>query len=455
MKPVSRILVANRGEIAVRIIKTCRNLGIETVLAMSEADRDSLAARMADRSVCIGPPAPAKSYLDINTIIMAALGSNADAVHPGYGFLAEHPDLGEACGRNGLIFIGPKPDSIRKMGDKLVARKTAMNLDIPVIPGSGLITNLTQGWSEVKKIGFPVLLKAAAGGGGKGMKIVYRPEEMESAFMEASAEARAAFDDDRIYMERFIPNARHIEIQILADCFGNCIHLFERDCSLQRRYQKMIEEAPSNALSTEARQSICEAALNIARSIGYQNAGTVEFVFDLDKNLFYFLEMNTRIQVEHPITEMITGVDLIEQQIRIAAGQELQLSQDRISIRGHAIECRINAECPEAGFRASPGRITKWETPRGEWVRVDTHCFGGYFVPPNYDSLLAKIIVSGENREDAASKTAQALENFQVNGIDTNLQLLSSILAHPHFKSGQTNTSWLETFVCTQGVVNS
>ena len=450
MATISRVLVANRGEIAVRIIKACQKLGIETVLAMSDADRDTLAARMADRAVCIGPAQPLESYLKVNTLIMTALGTGADAIHPGYGFLAEQPELGEACARNGVIFIGPKPDTIRGMGDKLVARKTAISLGIPVIPGSALIADLAQGWSEAEKIGFPILLKAAAGGGGKGMKAVSKPEEMETVFMEASAEARAAFGDDRLFAERFIPNARHIEVQILSDGSGNCIHLFERDCSLQRRYQKVIEEAPSIAVSNGLRKQMCEAAIHIAKSIGYENAGTVEFVLDQDEKCFYFLEMNTRIQVEHPVTEMVADVDLVAEQIRMAAGERLQIHQDRIQVTGHAIECRINAECPDDNFRPSPGRIRKWEVPRGEGIRVDTHCFEGYFVPPYYDSLLAKLIVIGKDREEATFKMAQALMNFHVTGIDTNIEFLSAIIAHPHFKSGQTNTRWLETIICNK-----
>jgi len=450
MATISRVLVANRGEIAVRIIKACQKLGIETVLAMSDADRDTLAARMADRAVCIGPAQPLESYLKVNTLIMTALSTGADAIHPGYGFLAEQPELGEACAKNGVIFIGPKPDTIRGMGDKLVARKTAISLGIPVIPGSALIADLAQGWSEAEKIGFPILLKAAAGGGGKGMKAVSKPEEMETVFMEASAEARAAFGDDRLFAERFIPNARHIEVQILSDGSGNCIHLFERDCSLQRRYQKVIEEAPSIAVSNGLRKQMCEAAIHIAKSIGYENAGTVEFVLDQDEKCFYFLEMNTRIQVEHPVTEMVADVDLVAEQIRMAAGERLQFNQDRIQVTGHAIECRINAECPDDNFRPSPGRIRKWEVPRGEGIRVDTHCFEGYFVPPYYDSLLAKLIVIGKDREEATFKMAQALMNFHVTGIDTNIEFLSAIIAHPHFKSGQTNTRWLETIICNK-----
>ncbi|OQY48214.1 MAG: acetyl-CoA carboxylase biotin carboxylase subunit [Desulfobacteraceae bacterium 4572_87] len=452
MATISRVLVANRGEIAVRIIKACRKLGIETVLAMSEADRDSLAARMADRAVCIGPAPPLESYLKVDTIVMSALGTGADAIHPGYGFLAEQPELGKACAQNGLIFVGPKPETIREMGDKLIARKTAIDLGIPVIPGSALIADLEQGWREAEKIGFPILLKAAAGGGGKGMKAVYKPEEMETVFMEASAEARAAFGDDRLFAERFIPNARHIEVQILSDGSGHCVHLFERDCSLQRRYQKVIEEAPSIAVSNGLRTQMCEAAIHIAQSIGYENAGTIEFVMDQDEECFYFLEMNTRIQVEHPVTEMVADVDLVAEQIRMAAGEKLQFPQNEIRVTGHAIECRINAECSEENFRPSPGRIVKWEVPEGKGIRVDTHCFAGYFVPPYYDSLLAKLIVFEKTREDAILKMAHALSHFHVTGIDTNIQFLSAIMAHPHFKSGQTNTRWLESVICNKEI---
>ena len=450
MATLSRVLVANRGEIAVRIIKACQKLGIETVLAMSDADRDTLAAKMANRAVCIGPAPPLESYLKVNTIITAALGTGADAIHPGYGFLAEQPELGEACEQNGVIFIGPKPDTIRGMGDKLVARKTAIDLGVPVIPGSALIADLDQAWQEAEKIGFPILLKAAAGGGGKGMKAVHKAEEMETVFTEASAEARAAFGDDRLFAERFIPNARHIEVQILSDNSGNCVHFYERDCSLQRRYQKVIEEAPSIALSTELRKEMCEAAINLTKSIGYENAGTIEFVLDQDQGRFYFLEMNTRIQVEHPVTEMVADVDLVAEQLRVAAGERLKLSQEEITVTGHAIECRINAESPNNDFRPSPGRILKWNVPQGDDVRVDTHCFEGYFVPPYYDSLLAKLIVIGKDREDAISKMAYALSNFHVSGIETNIEFLSTIVAHPDFKAGKTNTRWLESILSNE-----
>ena len=456
MTNISCILIANRGEIAVRIIRACRDLGIATVAAVSEADRDSLPAKMADRAICIGPAMPLKSYLRVETIITAARGTGADAIHPGYGFLAEQPELGEACSDFNLTFIGPKPDNIRKMGDKLVARKTAMDLGIPVIPGSGLIHNLAEAETVAEEVGFPILLKAAGGGGGKGMKTVYRSKDLETVYKEASAEARTAFGDDRIYVERLIPNARHIEIQILSDRFGNFVHLFERDCSLQRRYQKIVEEAPSPAVSDEIREQICKAARKIAEHIQFENAGTIEFVLDQDQGRFYFLEMNTRIQVEHPVTEMITGVDLVKEQIRIAGGQDLSFTQKQVQMRGHAIECRINAELPEADFRPSPGRITQWVPPEGTGVRVDTHCFPGYIVPPYYDSLLAKLIVAGKDREEALKRMRSALKNFIVAGVDTTIRFSSSLIGHADFLSGNINTQWLEDLLpgfCTSQVL--
>jgi len=444
MKRISRVFIANRGEIAVRIIGACKSLGIETVLGASEADRESLAAKMADRVVCVGPPPPLKSYLQVGTIVTAALGTGSDAVHPGYGFLAEQPELGEVCADHGLIFIGPTPDNIRKMGDKLLARKTARELGIPVIPGSECVRDFNEALSVTEKVGFPVLLKAAAGGGGKGMKTVKRPEDLQGVFEEASAEARAAFGDDRIYIERFVPNARHVEIQILADLSGEVIHLFERDCSVQRRYQKMIEEAPSPAVGEGLREKICDSALLIAKHIGYLNAGTVEFILDQDQGKFYFLEMNTRVQVEHPVTEMITGVDIVKEQIKIAGGEPLSLSQKEVRSEGHAIECRINAEMPDDNFRPSPGRITLWQAPEGDGIRLDTHCFSGYFVPPFYDSLLAKLIVKGRDRRQAIEHTRGALSDFIVQGVDTTIAFYQSIMDNPDYIKGKIYTRWVE-----------
>ncbi|MEW5912411.1 MAG: acetyl-CoA carboxylase biotin carboxylase subunit [Thermodesulfobacteriota bacterium] len=449
MSRIGRVFIANRGEIAVRIIKACRALGLETVAAVSEADRDSLPARMADRVVCIGPHAPALSYLNIGAIVTAALGTGCDAVHPGYGFLAERPELGRACAERGLILVGPRPEQIAWMGDKLSARRTAQELGIPLIPGSSLVQDLASALAAAEEVGYPVLLKAAAGGGGKGMKTAMAPENLKTVFLEASAEARAAFADERLYLERFIPNARHIEVQVLADAQGNAIHLFERDCSVQRRYQKMVEESLSPVVTAKLREEICRAALSITRHIGYQSAGTVEFVLDQDSGRFYFLEMNTRIQVEHPVTEMITGVDLVQEQLRIAAGEPLRLSQEQVRYAGHAVECRINAELAEAGFRPSPGRIGQWRAPEVEGVRVDTHCHSGYAVPPFYDSLLAKVIAVGRDRAQALARMRAALGQFQVAGIDTTIPFLAAVMDHPDFVAGRIHTRWLENQFCT------
>ena len=447
MKKISRVLVANRSEIAVRVIRACRDLGIQSVLAASEADRDSLAARMADRVVCIGPPPPIKSYLNVGAIIMAAVGTGAEAVHPGYGFLAEQPDLPEACERYGILFIGPKADQIRKMGDKLWARKMAMNLGIPVIPGSQLVQDFSEARLEGEKVGFPVLIKAAAGGGGRGMKIAHQSGDLKVVFDEATAEAHAAFGDDRLYLERYIPNARHVEVQILGDRFGRIVHLGERDCSLQRRYQKMIEEAPSPVLNDRMRAQIYDAALSIVKHIGYLNAGTVEFILDQDQAKFYFLEMNTRIQVEHPITEMITGLDIVKEQITIGAGQPLRVTQEEVTRDGHAIECRINAELPEADFRPCPGRIALWNPPNMKDVRVDSHCYTGYFVPPYYDSLLAKLCTKGDDRPQAIELMEDALANFDVSGVDTTIPLYDSIMKNQEYRDGKINTRWVEHFL--------
>ena len=444
MKGISRVLIANRGEIAVRIIGACQDLGIESIVTVSEADRESLPARMADRAVCIGPARSGESYLKVGTIISAALGTGADAIHPGYGFLAEQVDLPEACAQHGLTFIGPTGDNIREMGDKLLARKLVDGLGIPVIPGSELVLDEVNALGVAEKIGYPVLLKAAGGGGGKGMKIVERSEEMKIVFSEASAEARAAFGDSRIYIEHFIPNARHIEIQIIGDRLGNIVHLFERDCSLQRRYQKMVEEAPSPVVSPELREKICASAVSITRHIKYENAGTIEFILDQDDGQFYFLEMNTRIQVEHPVTEMITGVDLVKEQIRIAAGKPISFSQKEVRLKGHAIECRINAESPRAGFQPCPGRITEWIPPEGPGIRLDSHCYSGYMVPPFYDSLLAKLITSGRDRQEAIQTMKYALSNLTVSGIDTTIPFYQFLLRYPDYLEGKVNTRWVE-----------
>ena len=444
MKRISCLLVANRSEIAVRIIRACQDLGIKTVLAASEADRESLPAKMADRVVCIGPASPTESYLKVGTLIMAAIGSGAEAVHPGYGFLAEQPELPEACARYGLLFVGPKAEQIRQMGDKILARQMAKDLGIPIISGSGLIQDLGQAIPAAEKLGYPVLLKAAAGGGGRGMKIARQPEDMKIIFSEASAEAHAAFGDSRLYLERFIPRARHIEIQIMGDQHGKIVQLGERDCSLQRRYQKMVEEAPSPVLSSDLRVAMGKAALALAHQIQYENAGTIEFLLDQDGMKFYFLEMNTRIQVEHPVTEMITGRDLVKEQILIAGGRPLSFSQEDVKLTGHSIECRINAESPQQGFRPCPGRMDLWKAPRGDGIRVDSHCYTGYFVPPHYDSLLAKVIAWGRYRPEAIVRMQNALGDFGVTGVETTIPFLRFLLRNPDFIQGTFHTRWIE-----------
>lgn len=444
MSRISKVLVANRGEIAVRIIKACRALGIEVVAAVSEADRDSLAAKMADRVVCIGPARASDSYLNIGAIISAAVGTKCDAVHPGYGFLAERPELAETCANYGIKFIGPRPNNMREMGNKLWARRLVKELGIPVIPGSEKATSLSEALRAADEVGFPIILKAAAGGGGRGMKVVENREELKGTLEIASAEARAAFGDETVYIERYIPNARHIEVQIIGDQFGNVIHLGERDCSLQRRYQKVIEEAPAPFIINELREQIRRAAVTITKSIQYENAGTVEFVFDQDAQKFYFLEVNARIQVEHPVTEMITGVDLVQEQIMVASGEPLRLSQSDVKLTGHAIECRVTAESVEDGFRPSPGRITQWEQPEREWIRIDTHCYPGYFVSPYYDSLLAKVITVGKDRTEAIKRMYYALDNLIVSGVYTTIPFLKRVLSEPDYREGNVNTRWLE-----------
>jgi len=441
---VTRVFVANRGEIAVRVIKACKNLGIGTVAAVSEADRDSLAARIADRTVCIGPPRSTDSYLKTETLIAAAQATGCDALHPGYGFLSERAELAEACAKSNITFVGPSVDNITQMGDKLAARRIAQSSGVPTVPGSDHAKNPQEAVAAAKKIGYPVLLKASAGGGGRGIKLVRNAGEMQTTFGTAAAEARAAFGSDTLYMERYVGNARHIEVQVLGDHCGDVVHLGERDCSLQRRHQKIIEEAPAYALSQEVRDKICNAGAALARSIGYRNAGTVEFIYDNDTQEFYFLEVNTRIQVEHPVTEMITGVDLVAQQLLIARGQPLPFKQADLQLHGHAIECRINAESPQHGFRPCPGHIAEWQPPHGIGIRLDSHCYPGYFVPPYYDSLLAKLIVHGSDRTEAADRMKQALASFRVKGIDTGIPFLQTIIDDSDYRSGKVNTCWLE-----------
>jgi acetyl-CoA carboxylase biotin carboxylase subunit len=441
---VTRVLVANRGEIAVRVIKACQKLNIETVAAVSDADRDSMAAQMAGRAVCIGPARSTESYLKVENLIAAARGTGCDALHPGYGFLSERAVLADACAANNITFIGPSSENISQMGDKLEARKIARAAGVPLVPGSDQARDPQEAGRLAQEIGYPLLLKASAGGGGRGIKLVWSAEEIGNTFRMAAAEARAAFGNDTLYMERYVGNARHIEVQILGDLHGNVIHLGERDCSLQRRHQKIIEEAPAYAVPAEVRADICRAAAALARSISYQSAGTIEFIYDNDTMDYYFLEMNTRIQVEHPVTEMITGVDLVAQQLSIAQGKPLPFQQSDIEFAGHAIECRINAESPDQGFRPCPGRITAWQGPSGEGIRLDTHCYPGYFVPPFYDSLLAKLIVHGANRAAAAEQTGRALADFHVSGIDTVIPFLQTVINDADYRAGKVNTRWLE-----------
>ena len=447
MKGIRRVLVANRGEIAVRILRACKALGLESVLAASEADRDSLPARMADRTVCIGAAPPRESYLRVETLITACLGTGADALHPGYGFLSERAELADACERHHIAFVGPSPGAIRQMGDKLAARRLAAACGVPTLPGSENIGSRTEALEAAAEIGYPLLLKAAAGGGGRGMRLARSVEELARGLDAVSEEARAAFGDGTIYIERYIPNARHVEVQVLGDGRGFVLHLGERDCSVQRRFQKVIEEAPSPAVSGRLRAALCDAAVRLAAHIGYRSAGTVEFVLDQDSGRFHFLEMNTRIQVEHPVTEAISGVDLVQEQLRIAAGEGLSLSQDAVRLSGHAIECRINAECPERAFAPSPGRLTGWRAPQADGIRVDTHCHAGYLVPPYYDSLLAKVVARGRDRAQAIERMQGALAALEVKGVETNAGLHRRMLGRPDFREGNINTRWLEEVV--------
>lgn len=444
---IRRVLIANRGEIALRIIHAAQALGIETVLATSQADRDSLPARVADRALCIGPAQSSESYLKIDALLTAALESGCDALHPGYGFLAESEQLAEACAKEGIIFVGPTPDQILRMGNKLEARALARQAGVPMLPGSEKVNDFEQAMTIADGIGYPVMLKAAAGGGGRGMKIVPRREDMQRLFAAASGESRAAFGDDTLYLERYISNARHVEVQILGDSHGHVIHLGERDCSLQRRHQKVVEESPAPQLSEALRQSIRDAALKLGRGIAYQNAGTVEFIVDGDIGEFYFLEMNTRIQVEHPVSEMVSGIDLVQEQFRVAAGEALRFAQEDVVLRGHAIECRINAEVPSEGFRPSPGLITVWQPPQGPNIRLDSHCHAGYRVPIYYDSMLAKLIVYGSDRNEAIQRMRSALARFQVDGIGTTLPFLRYAMAHEDFVAGRVNTALVEKMI--------
>jgi acetyl-CoA carboxylase biotin carboxylase subunit len=443
-RPIRRLFVANRGEIAVRIVNACRTLGIEVVVGVSAADRDTLAAKIADRAVCIGPARSTDSYLRQELVVAAALGSGCDAVHPGYGFLSERSAFRRYCDEHGLVFVGPSAEAIDEMGDKLRARRSAADLGLPTVPGADDVGSVEQARRFGERAGYPFLLKASAGGGGRGMRIVRSAGEVESAFGSAAAEAQAAFGDRTLYIERYIERARHVEVQILGDG-RDVVHLGERDCSTQRRHQKLIEEGPSPILDDEVRRRMTQAAARLAAHVHYTGAGTVEFIVNLDNGEFYFLEMNTRIQVEHPVTEMITDRDLVAEMIRIASGKPLSFAQEEVRVRGHAIECRINAEDFRADFRPDPGVLRTWLPPSGTGVRLDTHCYAGYRVPPFYDSLLAKLIVFGADRQEAVSKMRQALDDFIIEGVKTTIPFHQMVLEHPDFLGNRVTTSWVES----------
>ncbi len=439
-----KILIANRGEIAVRIIRACREMGIETVAIYSEADKEALHTQLADEAICIGKAAAKDSYLDIKRIISAAIIAGANAIHPGFGFLSENSHFSLVCEECNITFIGPTGDMMDKMGNKSQARETMIAHNIPVVPGSeGAVSDTEEGLEIAKTIGYPVIIKASAGGGGRGMRIARNSDELVHSFETASSEARNAFGDDTMYIEKYVENPRHIEFQILADNFGNTVHLGERDCSMQRRHQKVLEESPSAAINDELRRAMGDVAVKAAKSIQYRNAGTVEFLVSASGE-FYFIEMNTRIQVEHPVTEMVTGIDLIKEQIRIAHGEPLGYTQDDVKIKGHAIECRINAEDPSKGFRPSPGMIDFLHMPSGKDIRVDSAIYAGYSIPPYYDSMIAKLIVYDENREKAIAKLNSAVGEFIVKGIKTNLDFQYTLINHPKFVKGDYNTSFIE-----------
>ncbi|MEG4021566.1 MULTISPECIES: acetyl-CoA carboxylase biotin carboxylase subunit [unclassified Microcoleus] len=443
----SKILIANRGEIALRILRTCEEMGIATVAVHSTVDKHALHVQLADEAVCIGPPTSSKSYLNIPNIIAAALTRNAAAIHPGYGFLAENARFAEICADHQITFIGPSPAAMRAMGDKSTAKETMQRVKVPTVPGSeGLLADDREALSIARDIGYPVMIKATAGGGGRGMRLVREPSELPKLFSAAQGEADAAFGNPGLYLEKFIEKPRHIEIQILADNYGNVIHLGERDCSIQRRHQKLLEEAPSPALSQKLRDQMGHAAIAAAKSINYTGAGTVEFLLD-KSGKFYFMEMNTRIQVEHPVTEMITGLDLIAEQIRIAQGEKLQIKQNQVILNGHAIECRINAEDPDRNFRPHPGIISGYLPPGGPGVRMDSHVYTDYEIPAYYDSLIGKVIVWGRDRPTAIRRMKRALRECAITGVPTTLGFHQKILDSPEFLSGEVYTNFVEQFL--------
>ena len=442
--PIGKVLIANRGEIALRILRSCRELGIATVAVYSSVDKDALHVQLADDAVCVGEALSGKSYLNIPNILAAATSRGADAIHPGYGFLAENDKFAEMCRDHSITFVGPSPHAIRSMGDKSTAKSTMQAVGVPTVPGSaGLLASPEEAAELAAEMGYPVMIKATAGGGGRGMRLVPSAAQLTNLFKAAQGEAEAAFGNPGLYMEKFIDRPRHVEVQVLADRHGNVIHLGERDCSIQRRHQKLLEEAPSPALDPELRRRMGEAAIAAARSINYEGAGTVEFLLDRNGG-FYFMEMNTRIQVEHPVTEMVTGVDLIAEQLRIAGGEPISVRQEDIQLRGHAIECRINAEDARHNFRPTPGRITGWLPPGGPGVRVDSHVYTGYEIPPFYDSLIGKLIVWGKDRSHAMRRMRRALNECAVTGIPTTVEFHLEMLDRPEFINGDVHTKFVE-----------
>lgn len=444
---IKKVLIANRGEIAVRIIRACKELGIETVAVFSEADRDALHVQLADEAYCIGPTASKDSYLNFTNIMSVATLTGCDAIHPGYGFLAENAAFAELCRECNITFIGPSPEAITKMGIKDVARETMREAGVPIVPGSkGIIESVDEAIALANEIGYPVIIKATAGGGGKGIRVARNEQELVKGINITQQEAATAFGNPGVYIEKYIEDFRHVEIQVLADSYGNIIHLGERDCSIQRRLQKLVEEAPSPALDEETRQKMGQAAVQAARAVNYTGAGTVEFIYDHNEKKFYFMEMNTRIQVEHPVTELITGVDLIKEQIRIASGEKLSLTQDEVTFNGWAIECRINAENPEKNFMPSPGKINMYLPPGGLGVRVDSAAYPGYTIPPYYDSMIAKLIVHAPTREEAIVRMKRALSEFIIDGIHTTIPFHIKLFEHEKFVKGEFNTKFLELY---------
>ena len=442
--PIGKVLIANRGEIALRILRSCRELGIATVAVYSTVDRNALHVQLADEAVCVGDAPSSKSYLNVPNILAAATSRGVDAIHPGYGFLAENDRFAEICRDHGIVFIGPSPDAIRSMGDKSTAKSTMQKVGVPTVPGSeGLLSSPEEASELALGMGYPVMIKATAGGGGRGMRLVNSADQLVNLFKAAQGEAEAAFGNPGLYMEKFIDRPRHVEVQVLADRHGNVVHLGERDCSIQRRHQKLLEESPSPALDPALRVRMGEAAISAAKSINYEGAGTVEFLLDREGN-FYFMEMNTRIQVEHPVTEMVTGIDLIAEQLRIAGGEQISVSQDQICLQGHAIECRINAEDSTHNFRPAPGRITGWLPPGGPGVRVDSHVYTGYDIPPFYDSLIGKLIVWGRDRKTALKRMERALNECAVTGIPTTIDFHLQLLNRDEFLRGDVHTKFVE-----------